>query len=122
MQQHRTPGPETLSRLCTGLLIRDARRYSGLTQAELARRLGTTQSAVSAWERGHDTPRVDTLARILAACGFEADLVLRHRDDVDRSQLALHLAMRPAERVRMLHRGVEAVGRARRAHPVPIDA
>jgi transcriptional regulator with XRE-family HTH domain len=93
------PDRQTLSRIDTGALIRDARRYAGLTQAELAAKLGTTQSAVSNWERGIDTPRVDTLGRILKACGFEADLELRFRADVDRSQISGHLALTPSDRV-----------------------
>jgi transcriptional regulator with XRE-family HTH domain len=93
------PDRHTLSALGTGVLIREARRLGGLTQAALARRLGTTQSAVSSWERGRETPRVDTLARILGACGFEADVTFRRHDDVDRAQLRENLAMTPAQRL-----------------------
>jgi transcriptional regulator with XRE-family HTH domain len=79
-------------------LIREARRRAGITQAELARRLGTTQSVISRWERGHDAPRVDTLVDILRACGFESDLVLRPSDSgVDRAQIREQLSM-PAEK------------------------
>jgi transcriptional regulator with XRE-family HTH domain len=88
----------TLSRLDPGRLIRDARRSAGLTQGDLARRLGTAQSAVSGWERGHDIPRVTTLARILKACGYEADLEFRHRSDVDRSQIIRGVRLTPTER------------------------
>lgn len=93
------PDRLTLSALGSGQLVRQARRLGGLTQAELARRLGTTQSAVSNWERSRETPRVDTLARILDACGFEADVTFRRHDDVDRSQLRQNLAMTPAQRL-----------------------
>jgi transcriptional regulator with XRE-family HTH domain len=55
--------------------------------------LQTKQSVVSRWERGLDVPRVDTLARILHACGFEADLAFRRLDDVDRSQITAALPM-----------------------------
>jgi len=98
MKQDR-PDRHTLSTLGSGHLIRAARRVGGLTQADLARRLGTTQSAVSNWERGRDTPRVDTLARILEACGFEADMTFRRLDDVDRAQIRQNLAMTPAARL-----------------------
>jgi transcriptional regulator with XRE-family HTH domain len=50
-------------------ILRDARRRAGLTQAELARRGGTSQATVSAYERGHKAPSVETLARLLAAAG-----------------------------------------------------
>jgi len=93
------PERQTLSRLRTGLLIREARHHAGLSQSALAERLGTTQSAVSDWERARDTPRVDTLGRILEACGFEADLVFRRHDDEDRSLIALQLSMTPEDRL-----------------------
>lgn len=120
--RRRRPDTETLSRIRTGQLVRDARIYEGLTQAELAERLGTSQSAISAWERGRENLRVDTLAKLLRACGFEASLVLRHRDDVDQSQIALHLAMTPAQRVAHLGSGARAIDRAQRATRVPTRA
>lgn len=93
------PDRNPLSTLESGRLIREARRLAGLTQAELARRLGTVQSAVSNWERDRDIPRVDTLARILEACGFEADMTFRRHDDVDRAQIRENLALTPAQRL-----------------------
>jgi transcriptional regulator with XRE-family HTH domain len=83
-----------------GELIRDVRREAGLSQTRLAAALGTTQSVVSRWERGHDTPRADTLAAIMRACGYEADVVLRPRDTgVDRAQIRNALAMSPEKRL-----------------------
>ena len=107
------PTRQTLSSLRTGLLIREARRHAGLTQAELASRLATKQSAISNWERGIDVPRVDTLARILEACGFEADLTFRRLDDVDRSQITGALDQSPEERLETVTRVTELLGRAR---------
>jgi transcriptional regulator with XRE-family HTH domain len=75
--------------------------------------LGTKQSAVSNWERGIDVPRVDTLARILDACGFEADLTFRRHDDVDRSQIAGALSQSPEDRLETVARVTELVGLAR---------
>jgi transcriptional regulator with XRE-family HTH domain len=74
---------------------------------------------VSAWERGRETPRVDTLARILRACGFEADLALRRRDDEDRSLIAMHLGLSPEERLAALEGMLEFEVLARAATPVP---
>lgn len=116
------PVEQTLSRIRTGLLIREARAYVGLTQAQLAERLHTTQSSVSNWERGLDTPRVDTLGRILRACGFEADLVLRHRNDVDRSQIVRNVAMTPGQRARQFQSLADAHARAQLATRVPSHA
>ena len=49
--------------------LRAARRQAGLTQAELARRAGTSQATISAYESGRKQPSVDTFNRLLAAAG-----------------------------------------------------
>lgn len=60
-----------------GILIRDARHRAGLTQAELGRRAGVTQSVVSAYESGARQPSLPTLERLVRATGCEIDLSLR---------------------------------------------
>lgn len=82
-------------------MIREARQGSGLSQAALAQRLSTTQSAVSRWERGHDEPRLSTLDAILRACGRQLVLTSQTAvpDDVDRAQIRQQLAMTPEERL-----------------------
>jgi len=110
------PRTQTLGRLDVAGLVRDVRTRAGLTQRELAERVATTQSAVSAWERGRDTPRVDTLARILTACGFEADLVFRRHDDVDRAQIVGTLAQTPDTRLETVKNVTALLGLAQRSH------
>jgi predicted nucleotidyltransferase/DNA-binding XRE family transcriptional regulator len=51
-------------------LIKDARAGAGWTQAELARRAHTSQSAVAAYESGAKVPTVATLERLLRATGM----------------------------------------------------
>ena len=98
-----------------GELIREARRRAGLSQTALATEIGTTQSAVSRWERGHETPRADTLVDILRACGFEADVVARPSDTgVDRAQIRGALRMTPEQRLRQVHNMSAFVRSARR--------
>jgi len=50
-----------------GNLIRDARTHRGLTQAQLAERLGTSQSAVNRMEKGQQNLSLVMIARIGAA-------------------------------------------------------
>ena len=52
-----------------GEAIRSARRRAGLTQSQLARRSGTSQATLSAYETGRKDPSVATLSRILGAAG-----------------------------------------------------
>ena len=47
--------------------IIQARAKSGLTQEELAKRMGTTQSVVARWESGKTLPSCRTLMRLAEA-------------------------------------------------------
>ncbi|MHB1527376.1 MAG: helix-turn-helix domain-containing protein [Candidatus Dormibacteria bacterium] len=49
-------------------LLRTTREGAGLSQRTLARLAGTSQAAISCYERGTVSPSVRTLARLLAAC------------------------------------------------------
>lgn len=55
-------------------LLEVARRASGLTQAELAARSGTSQATMSAYERGLKSPTLKVAARILEAAGYDLNL------------------------------------------------
>ena len=52
-------------------VIYSARQRAGISQAELAARLGVAPSAVSEWEAGKKDPTVSNLYRVVAACGLE---------------------------------------------------
>jgi transcriptional regulator with XRE-family HTH domain len=55
-------------------LISTVRRRRGLTQAELARRAGTSQPVVSAYERGRRDPTFSTLRKLVEAGGERLEL------------------------------------------------
>ena len=94
------------------------RRAAGLTQAELARRLVTTQSAVARWETGGASPTLKTVQRIARACGLEPQIVWGAREDVDRSQIAERLSWTPRQRLTYLLDMLDFEERARRARPL----
>ncbi len=48
-----------------------ARKHAGITQAELARRMGTTQPAVTRLESGRVQPSLRTLRRVAEATGLK---------------------------------------------------
>ena len=52
-----------------GTALRRAREDAGLSQQELARRAGTSQATISAYENGAKEPSLRTLDRLLAATG-----------------------------------------------------
>jgi len=86
-------------------LIRDARRSAGLTQAELAQRLGTTQSAIARLEADGANPRLSTLSRALAACDREIVLESRpRRSSIDETLVAGRLRIPPGERIKSFER------------------
>lgn len=53
-----------------------AREKSGLTQKEVAERIGVDQSAVSLWETGKTRPRATLLVQIAALYGTSVDDLL----------------------------------------------
>jgi transcriptional regulator with XRE-family HTH domain len=83
-------------------LVYEARSRAGLSQRQLARRAGTAQSVVARIEGGRTHPSSETLARLVAAAGFEirTELVPRSAadthmlDDVERI-----LALSPEQRL-----------------------
>lgn len=57
----------------------EARTRAGLSQAELAQRMGTAQSAIARLESGKAPPSMRTIARIAAATGTRAVVRLEPR-------------------------------------------
>jgi transcriptional regulator with XRE-family HTH domain len=83
-----------------GAIIRSARRDAGLTQAELADRLRTTQSAVARLERPDSNPRIETLDSALRAVGRRLQLDASPAGAaIDEDQIRARLELSPAERL-----------------------
>jgi transcriptional regulator with XRE-family HTH domain len=84
-----------------GTLLREARLRAGLTQRELGRLADVPQPAISRIERGHVSPRLDTLDELLKRCGLGLDLVDRPGRDVDRTLIRERLRLSAAQRARL---------------------
>jgi transcriptional regulator with XRE-family HTH domain len=101
--------------------IIEARRRSGLSQAELGRRAGIPASAIGRWERAEVEPAFGTVAELLRTLGYE--LVVDRLDDADHDVTLIRrsLARSPAERLVELTDAVRALDAmssvARRHHP-----
>jgi transcriptional regulator with XRE-family HTH domain len=79
-----------------------ARRRAGLTQRELADRLGLRQATIARWERGDRQVGVEDVEAVAAACGLHLEAHLVVEDRSWWSQIALQLDLDPLDRVRQL--------------------
>lgn len=80
-------------------LIREVRRRAGLTQTQLAERLGTTQSAIARLETGHGSPTLARLSEIAEACGFDIHLRLVPMDADEWEDVQANAALPAEERI-----------------------
>lgn len=55
----------------------DARNKRGMTQAEIARRAGTTQSAIARFEAGRTNPTLEFASRLSSALGVKLEVRLK---------------------------------------------
>lgn len=84
-------------------IVRDARRHAGLSQMQLARRLGVSQAAVAKLERQGANPTVRTLERVLRATGRRLRLEsAESRGNVDESLIRAQLELTPTQRLAQL--------------------
>jgi len=106
--------------------VREARRLSGLTQRDLARRAGTSQPAIARIETGLASPTLSTLERLAAAAGFDVKLSLiprtprdpvieAYKRDVDRTLLRENLKKSVDQRLLALVDLQESAAEVRRA-------
>jgi transcriptional regulator with XRE-family HTH domain len=91
--------------MTTDRLIRESRQAAGLTQAQLAGRLGISQPALARMERPGANPAVGTLARVLRATGRRLELSATvAKPSIDETLIAQHLRLTPAQRLHGLER------------------
>jgi transcriptional regulator with XRE-family HTH domain len=60
-----------------GWNLRLARKRAGLSQRELARRIGRDQRRIADWERGRCRPYIDALVRLSEALDIDPGVLLR---------------------------------------------
>lgn len=64
-----------------GLRIKKVRKEAGLTQQQLAKRLGIPYQSIGQWERGIRNPKIETLQAIADAIGVSLDYLLGNVND-----------------------------------------
>jgi transcriptional regulator with XRE-family HTH domain len=82
-------------------LLSYARRTAGFSQRELAERSGIPQPAIARIESGRSTPRFDTLASLLRACGLTIGIEPAAGEGVDRTAIRRLRRLTPAERAEL---------------------
>jgi transcriptional regulator with XRE-family HTH domain len=85
-----------------GELIREARLRAGLTQKQLSELTGRERSVIARWEQGAISPPIDSLIKIVHACGFDLPLTLIEIDSSADRELGEALLETPSERVEWL--------------------
>lgn len=82
-------------------VLRTARQAAGLTQTELAERLGKSQASIAALERPGANPTLRSLQEAMHATGHRLTLqAVPVRPSVDETLIASNLRRSPAERLR----------------------
>jgi len=95
-----------------GGLVTEARRRAGISQAELARRSGTTQSAIARIETGRAAPSLERLSELVRACGFDLQVRIVPYDTHEWTLAQRNLTLTPAERLEKILATARVVGAA----------
>src|SRR6185312_14519962 len=84
-----------------GSTLREARRRAGLSQRALAALVHVPQPSIARIESGAVMPRVDTLDRLLAACGLRLGVSAAGDGGIDPSTIDAMLRLSPTDRLRL---------------------
>lgn len=93
-------------------IIREARVKAGLTQSELAARLGRERAQVARWETGGQEPSFANLTAAVEACGFALEVAIAERASTPEldAELETSVPQAPQQRVQTL---LDNLGRER---------
>ena len=72
-------------------VIRTRRQTLGLTQEELARRLGVSAPAVNKWERSIHYPDITLLPSLARVLGVDLNTLLSFQEDMTEEEIGLFL-------------------------------
>jgi transcriptional regulator with XRE-family HTH domain len=82
-------------------IIREARLKAGLTQSELALRLGRDRAQVARWETAGQEPSFENVVAVVEACGFALNVEIAERvvDPALDAELTTSILEAPQQRV-----------------------
>lgn len=64
-----------------GMMISSLRKEHGMTQLELAEKMGVTDKAVSKWERDLSCPDVNSIPKLAEVFGISVDELMQIKED-----------------------------------------
>ena len=70
-----------------GSVIRKYRKEAGLTQEDMANKLGVTAPAVNKWENGNTKPDIDLLAPIARLFNISLDTLISFREELSDAEI-----------------------------------
>jgi transcriptional regulator with XRE-family HTH domain len=82
--------------------VREARKRAGLTQAQLAERAGTTQSAIARIEGGRVAPTFERIVELVRACGLDLHTRLVPYDDSNWDLIQQDRKLTASDKVRQM--------------------
>jgi transcriptional regulator with XRE-family HTH domain len=85
-------------------VIREARLKAGLTQTQLAERLGRERAQIARWEIGGQEPSFENVVAVVEACGYALTVEISGRVDdpsLD-AELNASILQAPQQRVQAL--------------------
>lgn len=96
----------------TGDALKNARVGAGITQAELAKRLGVTPQTVSQYERGRINPKFETLLKFSAALGIDFTDLVDQTDYVEDENGELLISRHLRNEVVELDKELDEIGKS----------
>jgi transcriptional regulator with XRE-family HTH domain len=85
-------------------VIREARLKAGLTQTQLAERLGRERAQIARWETGGQEPSFENVVAVVEACGYALTVEIGERvdDPTLDAELTASILQAPQQRVHAL--------------------
>ena len=81
MQTSKERSQEQMKKKTLGMMISSLRKQNGMTQLELAEKMGVTDKAVSKWERDLSCPDVNTIPKLAEVFNISVDELMQVKVD-----------------------------------------
>lgn len=95
--------------------IKKARINAGITQAELAKRLGVTPQTVSQYERGIKNPKIETLIRFADALELDLNSLVHQSDFIEDEKGTLLVNKKLEDEVLELGKELDEINASRKS-------